>query len=351
MVRLSQAEVGVTVGLDRTAITRLEKGERKLDSLELVRIAAALRRPVEWFLSPPLPAVVSRRASRAPVDESQADAILDGLARDVQLLFELNLLVAAPPARKRVIDSVESAEAAANDLRLHLALPPGPVWNLVANAERVGLYCFCLPLADEIIDGSFLRLDDAGVALINGSNQPGRRRFTLVHELGHHVFEDDYSPEWILGSGHEEREKLINAFAIHFLMPRPSVVARWLELDGPKDPRQAALVLGAEYGVSWTALLGHLANLQFINEHAHKVLLNARPTKVDYLEAGVSVREEIVSPTVPPKYGQAVIRAFKRHKISHDRAIQLLQGTASGEDLPEPDDIPREAMRSQFDLA
>ena len=67
VARLSQAEVAVAVGLDRTAITRIENGDRKLDSLELLRIAGILKRPIEWFLAPQLPAVVRRRASRAPV--------------------------------------------------------------------------------------------------------------------------------------------------------------------------------------------------------------------------------------------------------------------------------------------
>ena len=350
VARLSQAEVAAAVGLDRTAITRIENGERKLDSLELVRIAALLRRPLEWFLAPQLPAVVSRRRSREPVDESQSDALLDSVARDVKLLFDIGLLDAPAPVKTRVIDSVESAEAAAKDLRRHLALAPGPVWDLVAVAERAGLFGFCFPLPDERLDGSFLRLDGSGVAVVNGAAKTGRRRFTLVHELGHHVFADDFSAEWIVGSGSEDRERLINAFVIHFLMPRESVAFRWQELGGAADPRQAAIVLGAEFGVSWTAVLGHLRNLDLIDERTHELLRGEHPKKADYLEGGVTLREDVVPPVVPPRYAQAVVRAYRRHKISQGRALELLRGTASAEDLPNEDRVPRESMRSQFDL-
>ena len=43
---MTQAELGAAVALDRTAISRLEKGERKLNVTELVSIAQA----VELFL-------------------------------------------------------------------------------------------------------------------------------------------------------------------------------------------------------------------------------------------------------------------------------------------------------------
>ena len=350
VARLSQAEVGAAVGLDRTAITRIEAGERRLDSLELVRIAALLARPLEWFLAPALPAMVSLRQSREPVDESQSDALLDSIARDVKLLFDIGLLDAPAPLPTKLVDSVESAEVAAQDLRRHLQMPEGPVWGLVAVAERAGLFGFCLPLPDARLDGSFLRLDQGGVAVVNGAAKVGRRRFTLVHELGHHVFADDFSGEWIVGSGSEDRERLINAFVIHFLMPRGSVIPRWKELGGAADPRQAAIVLGAEFGVSWTAVLGHLRNLELVDEHVRERLLNERPGKADYLEGAVVLHEDLVAPLVPPRYAQAVVRAFRRHKISQGRAIELLRGTVSAGDLPGEDRVPLESMRAQFDL-
>ena len=106
--QLSQAELAAAVKLDRTAICKLESGERKLDSLELVRIAGVLKRSIDWFLSPPLPAVVSRRKERGSNDESKADALLDGLARDVKLLTEMGLLAPPPAPEPIAVDSVET---------------------------------------------------------------------------------------------------------------------------------------------------------------------------------------------------------------------------------------------------
>jgi Zn-dependent peptidase ImmA (M78 family)/transcriptional regulator with XRE-family HTH domain len=350
VAQLSQAELAAAVKLDRTAITKVESGERKLDSLELARIARVLKRSIEWFLALPLPAVVSRRKKREPADESKADALLEELARDAKLLVELGLLRPPMAPQPVVVDSVESAELAARDIRRRAGLGPGPVWDLLAVAERLGVYGFCIDLGDESLDGSYLRLDGGGVALVNGAAKPGRRRFTLAHELGHHLFADDFSDEWIVGADGDGRERLINAFVIHFLMPREGVNARWRELEGRRDPRQAAIVLGAEFGVSWSAVLGHLRNLELIDITTHERLGRDRPTKADYLEGGVILRDDFGPPAVAPSYAQAVVRAFKRHKLSRSRTLEMLRGAASSDDLPREDRVPVESMRAQFDL-
>lgn len=348
--RLSQAELAAAVDLERTAVTKVEAGERKLDSLELARIARVLHRPIDWFVTPSLPAVVSRRKSREAIEESQADVLLESLARDVKLLVELKLLDPRQVARPRALEDVESAEAAARELRRTLGVASGAVWDLLSLAERAGLYAFSIDLRDESLDGSYVRLENAGVALLNGGRRTGRRRFTLVHELGHHVFADDYSPEWIVGTDGDDRERLINAFVIHFLMPREGVLTRWQELDGRRDARLAAIVLGAEFGVSWTAVLGHLCNLELIDARTRERLERDRPTKADYLEGGIVLREELGAPAVAPRFAQAVVRGYKRHKLSSQRALELLRETVTAVDLPPEDRVPRDSMRAQLDL-
>ncbi|MCB1293333.1 MAG: helix-turn-helix transcriptional regulator, partial [Gordonia sp.] len=58
---LTQEHLANRVGIERTALGRIEKGERKVSAVELVELAAALGVPLAWFVRDPLPAVVSRR--------------------------------------------------------------------------------------------------------------------------------------------------------------------------------------------------------------------------------------------------------------------------------------------------
>ena len=48
---LPQAELARAISLDRTAISKIESGQRRVGSLELEGIARALNRPIQWFLS------------------------------------------------------------------------------------------------------------------------------------------------------------------------------------------------------------------------------------------------------------------------------------------------------------
>lgn len=50
--RLSQHALATAIGLDRTAVSKMESGRRRISALELARIARALGRPVESFLTP-----------------------------------------------------------------------------------------------------------------------------------------------------------------------------------------------------------------------------------------------------------------------------------------------------------
>ena len=60
-LNITQEHLANRVGIERTALGRIESGERKVSAIELVNLAAVLEVPLAWFVRDPLPAVVSRR--------------------------------------------------------------------------------------------------------------------------------------------------------------------------------------------------------------------------------------------------------------------------------------------------
>lgn len=52
-VGLSQQEAGDAVQLNRTAIVQIEKGERRVEALELKRFSTTYQRPIEYFTGDP----------------------------------------------------------------------------------------------------------------------------------------------------------------------------------------------------------------------------------------------------------------------------------------------------------
>lgn len=71
---LSQGFVADETGLSRSAISEIERGQRRVESLELKRLAAVYRMPVEYFL----------RSDDDELAASAPDETVSALARAAQ---------------------------------------------------------------------------------------------------------------------------------------------------------------------------------------------------------------------------------------------------------------------------
>ncbi len=345
VIGITQAHLASQAGLDRTALAKIERGTRGISSLELARLATSLQRPIEWFVREAPPAVVSRRQAliESPTSAS-LDTALERTARDIELVLELGGLSDAEPGRPRALKSFEDAENLAIEVRRDMGAPDGPLTDLGAAVEQMGLHAFAFEL-EKAADGAYAAVSNVGVTVVNGSMPSGRRRFTLAHELGHHLLLDAYSTDY-LDEGVGTLEGLINAFAAYLLMPRRSIVAFWRDRNGDQDQRTAAIQIAARYRVSWTAACSHLHNLGLVDDRTRMILTADPPRRVDYLELGLTFVEELEPPWLAPGYVSAVIRLYRRSKISSDRALELLYGTLEESDLPAPHEIPLDALRA-----
>ncbi len=131
--------------------------------------------------------------------------------------------------------------------------------------------------------GIYRPVASVGIAWTNGRSPTGRRRFTLAHELGHHVFQDEYAVDWPV-TGDEGTERIINAFAVHLLLPRMGLKRRWEELaNDDAEPRERAILIAAEFGASWSAALAQLGRIGLLSLQEQKALLQEPPRRGDYV--------------------------------------------------------------------
>ena len=345
---LTQATLAERIGIERSALAKIESGNRSLSALELAALARATALPVDWFIAESAPVVASRRAIELH-DVSIVDVRVEVLARDVIQLLDLDLLRqgALRPALSLPQD-VAAAEQAALAVRTELGCQPQEVIDLAAAAEKLGAYAYSLMLPDRDADGAYVALNDhLGVILLNGAQQSARRRFTLAHEIGHHVFQDAYAVD-LEATGRSEAERLLDAFAVHLLLPRQALKERWRALGGPNEPRRAAIAIGAEYRVNWTALCGHLVNLGLLDRQGGNVLREALPLRGEYAELGAEIVEELAAPLVPRSIARAALRGYRTHRLGTGRTIELLHGTLTEDDLPERDAVPRAALAGEL---
>ena len=345
---MTQDGLGRAVGLDRSAISRLENGERKLNVPELVQIAAALGRPLAYFVADPVPAVVSRRSDTAHAHATtrQLDVELDQFASDIRELLAKNLL----PAHERVTLAVpqnhEDAEDTATKVRSQASLDSQPITNLGKACEGLGLYTYAAALGEGGADGGCVEVvysaSAVGAAVLNGDIPAGRRRMTLAHELGHWIFGDAYDSEASISS-----EQMINSFAIHFLAPRAGVVRVWNEQKSWAT-RDRALAVGAEFRLSWSAAVSQLRNLGLIDYDQHRALSDDEPRRGEYLRLGLAWTEELAAPYLSPAFTAAVLTAYTDGRLTAARSLELLRGTLSADHLPERAGGSIEDLRRSF---
>ena len=311
---LSQAALAARMGLERSMLAKVEAGSRRLDALELVTLASALRLPVEHFLWQ-APAVISRR--HAPVVE---DTDTEATRDSYRLGSGTPVMAARRPAGRQPgfgdnpedpllsvpVADEPGAREAAPWLRRELGLGTGPIDTLMDVCERAGQFVLETELPG---DGASPKEDDLAVAEVSASGDPGRRRATGAHELGHLVVGDEYSTDLGVSASRQEREEVVDRFAAEFLLPG-EVVDAARDAEGKLD-RAALVRLSALYRTSWSLIVKQAQRTGALNEDVRT--LRARiPTRAELMEAlGWAPQPDLESIRVPGAYAHGVMEAWR----------------------------------------
>jgi transcriptional regulator with XRE-family HTH domain/Zn-dependent peptidase ImmA (M78 family) len=334
---LSQAELGAALSLDRTMIAKIEAGTRKVDALELTRLAAALAVPLDYFLHS-APAVLSRRtelsedtATDAGMQAHRLEARLESWARDVQQLIGIGTLHRRKPCRYEGAGAGEDdARNVALKVRLDANLALEPIPTLMDLCEHAGQFVLVSDLPG---DGASMLVDDElAVAVVSRSGNPGRRRATAAHELGHMVLGDPYSNDIGVHASLRDREAVVDAFAAELLLPS-EVVAK-------VNSRQDLVELAARYRTSWSLATRQAQLVEVVDAAEARRWRHRTPTKAELMDAvGWAPQPDLDSVRVPRSYAKAVMEAWKRDMLTPSRAVELMHGQLVESDLPVvPDD-------------
>ncbi|MCG8529852.1 MAG: ImmA/IrrE family metallo-endopeptidase [Desulfovibrionales bacterium] len=144
-------------------------------------------------------------------------------------------------------------------LRLHWdnSLPV----DLIGIANRLGVVTFAS--SDLTSSGHYTPAKEGQRALIeyNAHEHPVRQRFTIAHELGHHVLHNgerdrELPCDFTMGGSQEEREA--NQFAAELLMPEDAVNVLVRIKNVVAVPELAKI-----FGVSYSAMRWRLHNLGY----------------------------------------------------------------------------------------
>ncbi|MDH6138228.1 MULTISPECIES: helix-turn-helix domain-containing protein [Kitasatospora] len=333
---VNQGELAMRLGLDRTALVRIESGERKISAMELFQIAEALGVPAAHFvMRPPTPLVSRRHGLDEDADDAtrtrfRFDALLEAHARDAQWLIEQGFLV-PPTSLVRPEGPVDPASLA-QTARAAIGKSRGPLGGLARIAEQYGLYLLSVDAEGE---GASLLLDGFGVAVVGGQAAPGRRRWTGAHELGHHLLQDEYHSDLSVAAGRDEREELIDRIADEFLMPDADLQEAWRQRAQDTEPRSFFIEIAARYRVSWGVVVRKAIRLGLVSGLEARQLRASTPTRGDLLAVyGGEPTEDLTVGTTGPQWRKAVLDAWGNGAVTGPRAVELLHGAIGIDELP-----------------
>jgi Zn-dependent peptidase ImmA (M78 family) len=260
------------MGLTQSAISRIESGERSVESLELARLAKALDISVLDLLEErPLMEELLVAARAEAIESAGLDRALSRVV-DLVRLEQLVREADKHDAQVQLVEMPHSDKQGPVAEGEHLAKQARELWHLdddpmPNNFESLiedlsGLSIALEPLSEQVA-GLYACVNKTAIALVDSSVPFGRQRFTVAHELCHFLLRDTdrlIVDERLTGKSNAERRA--NAFAAHFLMPEQSV-RRYLREREPGEEVVVELVY--TFGVSLQALLWHLFNLDLLS--------------------------------------------------------------------------------------
>ena len=143
----------------------------------------------------------------------------------------------------------QEIEQRAKDVLRQHGLESIPI-DPVVLANRLGIKVFNAKFSDDNLVGMIAKQGKDVTMLVNQSDPPARKRFTIAHELGHHFLHLLEDGEFVDGEANlfrEERanveemtpdrrqEVQANMFAAALLMPEDEVRKAWSDLHSVAD--------------------------------------------------------------------------------------------------------------------
>lgn len=280
----SQEDVGATLGVSRAMVSYWESGTRQPNDRQrsaLARIygvqlaGLAEGRAIE-AAEGDIAGILLRAddgiASAAVPGIREFGQFLDRYAELARILDEsVHRMTRSPFGHRAQYAQKDDIRRKAEEVRKLVGLGTGPIVDLDPVCEILGITVYRAHLGTDLSkvpSGAFLNHPEIGFSiLVNLGMTPGRRRFTVAHEMAHALFHS-HETNRVVSRGRNPLETFADTFAGEFLMPREGV-RRFMEEVG-MDPRindpADAIRIQRYFRVSWPTALVRLKQMNSITQ-------------------------------------------------------------------------------------
>jgi Zn-dependent peptidase ImmA (M78 family) len=260
---MSQTTLSKKLHITQAAVSKLESGQIKADGELLAKLADKLDYPEEFFCRPfdiyPAGMQFYRKHKTLPAKAArQIEARLNLYRHHVsQLLIEAEREFVSIPECD--VDDYGDARKVAAAMRQYLRVPRGPIQDLSAVLESMGIVIIPFDPKTRLFSGvSMIVNTETHVILVNSEMPGDRLRWTLAHEFGHIVMHQ---------LPNDEMEAEADAFAGEFLMPTDQIKPHLRDLTVVKLASLKRL-----WRVSMNAILTNAHKIKAINDWQSRIL-------------------------------------------------------------------------------
>lgn len=339
---MTQADAAKIIDVARTTLIAIEKGERRLKSSELVKLARAYGKNVSDFLSP-TPVVESFEVQfrsafrRNEAEEAEITPFILNFQKFCQNYLELEELMKSPlprnyPPEYNINDSLPidiTAESIANAERQRLGLGDKPIPLLREILEQeVGIRIFYLKMPSKYSEMYSYNEKMGGCIAINSQHPKDRQLWSLAHGYLHFLahryksiidYEDQYQRV-------PKSEQLAEAFPKYFLMSTSSLLKRYNDIyrtHGKFTPTHL-MTLAHYYGVSVQALSLRLEEMQLLPSGTYD-RLKERGLKIRQAQQELGLENQPDSYNITPiHYQHLAIEAYDQAFITEGAFARFL---------------------------
>lgn len=317
----SQQELANMIGVSKQMISKYEKGESLPTSTTLLKLKKHLNVPMSYFFkSSKIELGVLNFRKKSSFSNKKQELLAQLIKLKLENYLEIEDLLQINYSFKNSIEnesvnSIEDIEKLVLSLRKEWEIGLDPIHNIIQLLEDNEIKVVELYDVEDTFDGLATFVNDKFlVIVVNGNFPVERKRFTLLHELGHLLLN---LPECDL----KTEENYCNKFASEFLFPKRLVVKEF----GVKREiisLNELIQVQKKYGMSIQAIVYRLVDAGVFSE-------NKKTEFYKKINFNSSLKREVnltrfQTPEKSNRFEQLVYRALSQEIISISKASSLL---------------------------
>lgn len=318
---LSQQDVADELQISKQMVSKYEKGISMPSSSKLLKLSRLFGLKIDYFFNSfkiNIGEVNFRKKSRFPMKKQ--NALKEQIKINLENYLWIEDILSIDYTFKNIIknisiNNINDIEQAVLKLRTEWDIGTDPIHNIIQILEDKEIKVVEVYNIGDKFDGLATYVNNKyPVIIVNGDFPVERKRFTLLHELGHLLLN---LPDCEI----KEEENFCNKFASEFLLPKNIVIN---EFGGKREGITLTELISTQkkYGISIPAIIYRLVDAKILSKERQKQFykkLNFNPSFKKEVN-----HSRFKTPENSNRYERLVYRALAQENISISKASYLL---------------------------